>query len=53
MLLNVNNSASNMHDGFVVRDSTQKEGRNVLFNDTLNKFYLWLCGIRHDKEPLR
>ena len=23
-----------------------KEG-NVLFNDALNTFYLWLCGIRH------
>ena len=23
-----------------------KEG-NVLFNDTLNTFYLWLCGIGH------
>ena len=23
-----------------------KEG-NVLFNDTLNTFYLWLYGIRH------
>ena len=26
---------------------------NVLFNDALNTFYLWLYGIRHDKEPLR
>ena len=22
------------------------KGRNVLFNDTLNTFYLWLCGVR-------
>ena len=20
---------------------------NVLFNDTLNTFYLWLCGVKH------
>ena len=29
---------------------TQTEGRkegNVLFNDTLNTFYLWLYGVRH------
>ena len=25
---------------------TRKEG-NVLFNDALNTFYLWLCCIRH------
>ena len=24
----------------------RKEG-NVLFNDALNTFYLWLCGVRH------
>ena len=24
----------------------RKEG-NVLFNDTLNTFYLWLYGVRH------
>ena len=33
-------------------DNERKEG-NVLFNDTLNTFYLWLYGIRHDKEPFR
>ena len=27
-------------------DSERKEG-NVLFNDTLNTFYLWLYGMRH------
>ena len=26
-----------------------KEG-NVLFNDTLNTFYLWLYGIRYKKK---
>ena len=30
----------------------RKEG-NVLFNDTLNTFYLWLYGVKHGKEPLR
>ena len=25
----------------------RKEG-NVLFKDTLNTFYLWLYGVRHD-----
>ena len=25
---------------------------NVLFNDALNTFYLWLYGIRHGKGPL-
>ena len=25
----------------------RKEGRNVLFNDTINTFYLWLYGIWH------
>ena len=25
-----------------------REGRNVLFNDALNTFYLWLYGIRHN-----
>ena len=24
-----------------------KKERNVLFNDTLNTFYLWLYGVRH------
>ena len=24
-----------------------KEGGNVLFNDALNTFYLWLYGVRH------
>ena len=24
-----------------------KEGRNFLFNDTLNTFYLWLYGVKH------
>ena len=31
-------------------DSEWKEGRkegNVLFNDTLNTFYLWLYGVGH------
>ena len=27
-------------------DTGRKEG-NVLFNDTLNTFYLWLYGVRH------
>ena len=27
-------------------DSERKEG-NVLFNDALNTFYLWLYGVRH------
>ena len=27
-------------------DIKEQEG-NVLFNDTLNTFYLWLYGIRH------
>ena len=26
---------------------SRKEGRSVLFNDTLNTFYLWLYGVRH------
>ena len=26
---------------------TAKRERNVLFNDTLNTFYLWLYGVRH------
>ena len=30
-----------------ILDSTSKEGRNVLFNDALNTFYLWLYGVRH------
>ena len=25
----------------------KKEGRNVLFKNTLNTFYLWLYGVRH------
>ena len=29
-----------------------KEG-NVLFNDTLNTFYLWLYGVKHGKGPFR
>ena len=24
-----------------------KEGKNVLYNDALNTFYLWLYGVRH------
>ena len=32
--------------GHVSHLSTVKEG-NVLFNDTLNTFYLWLYGIQH------
>ena len=32
--------------------SGRKEG-NVLFNDALNTFYLWLLGIRHGKKPLK
>ena len=34
---------------------TLKEGRNVLFNDALNTFYLRLYGVRHNygKGPLR
>ena len=32
----------------------QKERKeNVLFNDALNTFYLWLYGIRHGKGPFR
>ena len=32
----------------------KEEGRNVLFNDVLNTFYLQLYGIRHNgKGPLR
>ena len=30
--------------GYMVLDNLVKEG-NVLFNDTLNTFYLWLYGI--------
>ena len=32
------------------RNNSNLEGRkegNVLFNDTLNTFYLWLYGVRH------
>ena len=31
---------------FAQCDTFKKEG-NVLFNDTLNTFYLWLYGVRH------
>ena len=24
-----------------------KKGRNILFNDMLNTFYIWLHGVRH------
>ena len=30
----------------------RKEG-NVLFNDALNTFYLWLYGVRHVVEDYR
>ena len=30
----------------VILEIGRKEG-NVLFNDTLNTFYLWLYGVRH------
>ena len=30
----------------------RKEG-NILFNDTLNTFYLRLYGVKHGKESLR
>ena len=30
----------------------RKEG-SVLFNDTLNTFYLWLYGVKHGNGPLR
>ena len=30
----------------------QKKEGNVLFNDTLNTFYLWLCGVRHVVKDL-
>ena len=30
----------------------EEEEGNVLFNDTLNTFYLWLYGVRHGKGPL-
>ena len=36
----------------VVKSLGRKEG-NVLFNNTLNTFYLWLYGVRHGKIPLR
>ena len=29
------------------RERERKKGRNVLFNDALNTFYLLLYGIRH------
>ena len=25
----------------------KRKGGNVLFNDAINTFYLWLCGIEH------
>ena len=28
----------------------KKEGSNVLFNDALSTFYLWLYGVRHMVE---
>ena len=30
-----------------ILDVNDKEGRNVLFNDALNTFYLRLYGVRH------
>ena len=35
-----------------VHPEGRKEG-NVLFNDALNTFYLWLYGVRYSKGPLR
>ena len=31
----------------IVIEEGRTEGRNVLFNDTFNTFYLWIYGIRH------
>ena len=31
---------------FITKNYRRKEG-NVLFNDALNTFYLWLYGVRH------
>ena len=37
-----------MHDGFITFTEPEREReRNVLFNDALNTFYLWLYGVRH------
>ena len=33
--------------GNVSWESQERKEQNVLFNDTLNTFYLWLYGIRH------
>ena len=36
------------HEGaLMVAVMMWKEGRNVLFNDPLNTFYLWLYGVGH------
>ena len=33
--------------GHMVKDHSEREEGNVLFNDTLNTFYLWLYGVGH------
>ena len=30
----------------------EEEG-NIVFNDALNTFYLWLYGVRHGRGPFR
>ena len=32
---------------FSLHNDLHKEGRIFLFNEALNTFYLWLCGIGH------
>ena len=36
-----------LEPGLKTRTMTRKEGRNVLFKDALNTFYLRLYGVRH------
>ena len=35
-----------LHNPHCIKKVRRKEG-NVLFNDALNTFYLWLYGVRH------
>ena len=41
------NVAAGIFHPFATMVPTRIQDVNVLFNDTLNTFYLWLCGIKH------